>query len=129
MTPRRTILHAASGLAALLGLGLAGCVAYPGYSGYPAAVSSVPTMVWLPSPGVYVATDYANPLFYAGGSYYYPYGRSWYAGSGYLGPWRPLPGPPRQLHGYRPNDWRNYQARANRYYHANPGWRHFRAHR
>ena len=129
MPTRRTILRAASGLAPWLGLGLAGCVAYPDYAGYPPVVASIPTMVWLPSPGVYIATDYPGPLFYAGGSYYYPYRNRWYAGPGYRGPWRPLAGPPPQLRGYQPNTWRNYQSRANSYYRGNPNWQHFRPHR
>lgn len=122
MPTRRTLLRLTPGLTALLGTGLAGCVAYPDY--YPA-----PNMVWLPSPGVYVALDYASPLFFYNNAYYYPYGARWYSGSYYHGAWRPIPGPPPPLRGFQPSYWHDYQARAGGYYRGNPGWQHFRPRR
>ena len=119
MATRRSVLQLAPGLMALVGVGLAGCVAYPAYPGYP------PTMVWMPSLGSYVAVDYAYPLFNYSGIYYYPYGGTWYSGRRYLGPWHRV-APPPPLRTFRAPYWNTYQARARGYYRSNPGWRHFR---
>jgi hypothetical protein len=122
MATRRALLRTTPWLAALSGAGLAGCVAYPDYYG-------TPTMVWLPSPGVYVAYNYNYPLFYFGSSYYYTAAGHWYTGQYYRGPWHPIPGPPPPLRGFQSGYWPSYQSRAGTYYRANPGWRHFQPHR
>jgi hypothetical protein len=129
---RRQALWSAACLLALATAGLAGCVAYypayPTYSAYPPAPPAAwsPNMVWLPSPGAYVALGYPYPLFFAGGLYYYAYGGRWYSGGTYRGPWRPAPGPPPPLRGFHPNQWGDYQSRARAHYSSNPGWQHFR---
>jgi len=129
MTTRRDLLWLVPPLTAMVGLGLTGCVAYPAYRGPVSVAAGVPTMVWLPSLGVYVAIDGPTPLFYAGGTYYSSYGGGWYAGPGYHGPWRSLAGPPPMLGRFQLRDWPGYRARANSYYRANPSWRHFRPQR
>lgn len=85
-----------------------------------------PDMVWLPSPGVYVALGYNDPLFFYGGLYYYLYGGHWYSGPRYNGPWRLHGAPPPRLHQFRERNWHEYQSRARNYYRGNPNWRHFR---
>jgi hypothetical protein len=100
----------------------------PPYGAYPppAPASSYPEMVWLPSPGVYVAQDYSYPLFFYSGIYYYFYDGGWYSGPNFRGPWRPLSAPPPPLRHFRTGDWGAYQTRARGYYPANPRWQHFR---
>jgi hypothetical protein len=128
MATRREMLRLTPGLAALLCVSVAGCAPYyPAYYEYPPPPAPwSPNMVWMPSPGAYVALGYNYPLFYYGGSYYSNYGRRWYSGPTYHGPWHHRPGPPPRLHGFQPGAWGGYQARARGYYRGNPGWRHFR---
>ncbi|ABQ29748.1 MULTISPECIES: hypothetical protein [Acidiphilium] len=99
----------------------------PYEAGYPPAApaSWSPEMVWLPSPGVYVALGYNYPLFFYSGLYYYLYSGRWYVGSSYSGPWRIHAAPP-PLRRFHSGYWNSYQMRARNYYHNNPGWRHFR---
>lgn len=127
MPVRRITRHFLPGLLAVtLSTGLAGCVVYPDES-YPPPLPAnwSPDMVWLPSPGVYVAQDYGYPFFFYGHDYYYAYRGRWYAGPGYRGPWHAIPGPPRPLYGFQPDHWHDYQSRAGGYTHANPNWQHF----
>ncbi len=99
----------------------------PAYNAPPPAPAGwIPEMVWLPSPGVYVALDYTYPLFFYSGVYYYFYSGRWYSGSSYRGPWQWRPAPPLPLHRFQPNYWPTYQTRARGYYRNNPSWRHFR---
>jgi hypothetical protein len=98
----------------------------PMYAPEAAPAGWYPEMVWLPSPGVYVASDYAYPLFFYDGFYYAFYGGSWYSGPSYRGPWQVRPAPPPALHGFRSAAWSSYQARARSYYRSDPNWRHFR---
>ncbi len=85
-----------------------------------------PDMVWLPSPGVYVALGYTYPLFFYSGFYYYLYGGHWFSGPHYNGPWRLHAAPPPPLRRFREQYWPEYQSRARNYYRGNPNWKHFR---
>jgi hypothetical protein len=90
MMTRREVSWLAPSLIVMLGASVAGCAAYyPAYSAYPPPPPAAwtPNMVWLPSPGVYVALGYNYPLFFHGGSYHYAYGGRWYSGPSYRGPW------------------------------------------
>ena len=93
----------------------------------PAPTGYYPNMVWLPSPGVYVAMDYSYPLFFYSGISYYLYSDRWYSGPNYNGPWRPHAAPPPLSH-FRAEHWNTYQSRARSYYRGNPNWRHFQPH-
>lgn len=99
-----------------------------GYAYPPPAPSGYyPNMVWLPSEGVYVATNYPRPLFYFGGLYYNFYGGRWYAGPRYNGPWR-MHAPPPRLRQFRERHWNDYRDRARYHYRRDPHWRHFEPH-
>ena len=98
----------------------------PAYAPPAPSAGWYPQMVWLPSPGAYVALDYTYPLFFVGGTYYYLYGGHWYAGPSYRGPWQIRRGPPPPLRNFHASSWSGYQTRAHSYYRGNPNWRHFR---
>lgn len=99
----------------------------PVYAPQSAPAAWYPEMVWLPSPGAYVAMDYAYPMFFIGGTYYSLYESRWYAGPSYRGPWQVHAAPPPALRGFHSSSWNSYQARARNYYHSSPNWRHFPA--
>ena len=91
----------------------------------PAVVAPTPSMVWMPQLGVYIALGLQQPIFYAGGVYYYFYRGGWFAGPGYGGPWRRAEHPPRQLRHFDGRDWGRYQEEA-RGHAERPHWRQFR---